>query len=66
MKLVGMNPVVVHGGGNEISSMLSRLGVESHFEDGLRVTDKETVQVVQMVLAGKINKEIVSLFQMEE
>lgn len=65
MKLVGMNPVVVHGGGNEISSMLSRLGVESHFEDGLRVTDKETVQVVQMVLAGKINKEIVSLFQME-
>ena len=65
MKLVGLHPVIVHGGGNEISSFLNKLGIQSVFEDGLRVTDKSTVEVVQMVLAGKINKEIVSLFQTE-
>ncbi len=65
MKLVGINPIVVHGGGKEISSLLDRLGLETRFEDGLRVTDKETADVAQMVLAGKINKEIVDYFQME-
>ncbi|MFT5110935.1 MAG: acetylglutamate kinase [Parasphingorhabdus sp.] len=61
MKLVGMNPVVVHGGGPQINSMLDRLGKESKFIDGLRVTDQETMDVVEMVLGGLINKEIVSL-----
>lgn len=65
MKLVGINPVVVHGGGKEISDLLERLGIKSLFENGLRVTDKETAEVAQMVLAGKINKEIVNHFQME-
>ena len=63
MQLVGIRVVVVHGGGNEISSMLKRLGKESRFVDGLRCTDKETVDVVQMVLAGKINKDLVQLLQ---
>lgn len=61
MKYVGMNPVVVHGGGPEINRMLSRLGVEAKFHNGLRITDEETVGVVEMVLAGRINKEIVTL-----
>ncbi|RHW16738.1 acetylglutamate kinase [Sphingomonas gilva] len=59
LKAVGINPVVVHGGGPQIGSMLKRLGVESRFVDGLRVTDAETAEVAEMVLAGKINKEIV-------
>ena len=61
LKAVGMNPVVVHGGGPQIGSLLERLGKESKFIDGMRVTDSETVDVVQMVLGGLVNKEIVSL-----
>ena len=60
LKAVGINPVVVHGGGPQIGAMLKRLGVESQFVNGLRVTDKETAQIAEMVLAGSINKEIVS------
>jgi len=60
MKQVGMNPVVVHGGGPQIGQMLKRLNVQSEFIDGLRVTDKATVDIVEMVLAGSINKSIVS------
>jgi acetylglutamate kinase len=56
---VGINPVVVHGGGPQIGAMLKKLGVESQFVDGLRVTDKETAQVAEMVLSGSINKELV-------
>ncbi|WP_277970010.1 acetylglutamate kinase [Sphingomonas echinoides] len=59
MKAVGINPVVVHGGGPQIGAMLKRLGVESRFVDGLRVTDAETARIAEMVLAGSINKEIV-------
>ena len=61
MRYVGMNPVVVHGGGPAISGMLKRLGIESKFHQGLRVTDDDTITVVEMVLAGTINKDIVSL-----
>lgn len=61
MKAVGMNPVVVHGGGPQISATLERLGKESEFIDGLRVTDKETMKIVEMVLVGNVNKEIVKL-----
>jgi len=61
MKYVGLNPVVVHGGGPQIGDLLKRLGKEPTFMDGLRVTDKDTMEVVEMVLTGKINKEIVSL-----
>jgi acetylglutamate kinase len=60
LRQVGINPVVVHGGGPQIGRMLDRLKIKSEFVDGLRVTDKETVDVVEMVLAGSINKEIVS------
>ncbi|MDH7640066.1 acetylglutamate kinase [Sphingomonas oryzagri] len=59
LRAVGVNVVVVHGGGPQIGSMLKRLGVESRFVDGLRVTDTETAQIAEMVLAGSINKEIV-------
>ncbi|EIZ78972.1 acetylglutamate kinase [Novosphingobium sp. Rr 2-17] len=59
LKAVGINPVVVHGGGPQIGAMLKTMGVESRFVDGLRVTDKETAQVAEMVLSGAINKEIV-------
>lgn len=59
MKFVGMNPIVVHGGGVEISEMMEKLGKKPKFIDGLRITDKETVEIVEMVLVGKINKEIV-------
>jgi acetylglutamate kinase len=59
LKAVGINPVVVHGGGPQIGAMLKRLGVESRFVDGLRVTTKETADIAEMVLAGSINKEIV-------
>ena len=61
MKLVGINPVVVHGGGPQIGSLLERIGKESHFVDGMRVTDSETMDVVEMVLGGLVNKEIVNL-----
>lgn len=61
MKLVGMNPVVVHGGGPQIGQRLSQLGKESKFIDGMRVTDGETMDVVEMVLGGLVNKEIVQL-----
>ncbi len=60
LRQVGINPVVVHGGGPQIGRMLDRLKIKSEFVDGLRVTDKDTVDVVEMVLAGSINKEIVS------
>lgn len=61
LKQVGINPVVVHGGGPQIGQMLDRLKIHSEFVDGLRVTDKAAVEVVEMVLAGSINKEVVSL-----
>ena len=59
LKQVGINPIVVHGGGPRIGKMLERLKVKSSFIDGLRVTDKETMDIVEMVLSGSINKEIV-------
>ena len=59
MKLVGMNPIVVHGGGPQIGQLLNRLGIESRFIGGMRVTDEETVDVVEMVLGASVNKEIV-------
>lgn len=61
MKLVGMNPIVVHGGGPQIGSLLEKLGIQSHFVNGMRVTDTETMDVVEMVLGGLVNKQIVSL-----
>ncbi|HXH03881.1 MAG TPA: acetylglutamate kinase [Candidatus Competibacteraceae bacterium] len=61
MKTVGINPVVVHGGGPQISSLLKALGKESQFVEGMRVTDSETMDVVEMVLGGLVNKEIVNL-----
>lgn len=61
MKQVGLNPVVVHGGGPQIAQMLDRLGKESRFIDGLRVTDRETMDIVEMVLGGQVNKNIVNL-----
>jgi len=60
MRLVGMNPVVVHGGGPQISDLMRRLGKEPEFVDGLRVTDAETVDIVRMALVGKVNREVVS------
>ena len=61
MKLVGLNPIVVHGGGPQIGKLLSDLKIESKFVDGMRVTDTDTMNVVQMVLGGQVNQEIVSL-----
>ncbi|HHJ17814.1 MAG TPA: acetylglutamate kinase [Gammaproteobacteria bacterium] len=61
MRLVGINPVVVHGGGPQIGQVLEKLGKESHFVEGMRVTDSETMDVVEMVLGGLVNKDIVSL-----
>ena len=61
--LIGVKVVLVHGGGPEISSMMDKLGKKSEFVDGLRVTDKETVDIVQMVLAGKVNKTLVTLLE---
>jgi len=61
MKYVGMNPVVVHGGGPQISGTLERVGKTTQFVDGLRVTDSETMEIVEMVLGGLVNKEIVNL-----
>jgi len=63
LALIGIKVVLVHGGGPEITEMLSKIGKESKFVDGLRVTDKETVDIVQMVLAGKINKNLVNIIQ---
>jgi acetylglutamate kinase len=60
LKYVGMNPVIVHGGGKEISAHMVRLGLEVEFVDGLRVTDQDTVDVAKMVLIGKVNKDIVA------
>src|SRR5215470_6664629 len=61
LKLVGMNPVVVHGGGPQIEEMLSRLGKKGEFVQGMRVTDGETMDIVEMVLGGTVNKEVVEL-----
>ncbi|BFM13868.1 acetylglutamate kinase [Maricurvus nonylphenolicus] len=61
MKLVGMNPVVVHGGGPQIGNLLEKLSIKSEFVDGMRVTDSETMDVVEMVLGATVNKQIVSL-----
>jgi len=61
MKYVGLHPVIVHGGGPDINKMLKRVNIESKFVNGLRITDKETMEIVEMVLVGKINKEITSL-----
>ncbi len=63
MKIVGINPIVVHGGGPQIGELLERLGIQSRFVDGMRVTDEQTMDVVQMVLGGLVNKDIVSLIQ---
>lgn len=63
LKYIGLRPVVVHGGGPQIGKMLSRVGKESSFVDGLRVTDDETMEIVEMVLGGKVNQDIVSLIQ---
>jgi len=64
MKYVGINPVVVHGGGPQIGSLLKRLGKDSKFVQGIRVTDRETMTIVEMVLAGNVNKEIVGLINL--
>src|SRR5690606_14426205 len=61
MKAVGINPVVVHGGGPQIGDLLKRLSIESNFIDGMRVTDSQTMDVVEMVLGGQVNKDIVNL-----
>lgn len=61
LKLVGLNPVVVHGGGPQIGKLLDKMGLKSSFVDGMRVTDKETMDVVEMVLGAQVNKEIVSI-----
>ncbi|MBQ9801886.1 MAG: acetylglutamate kinase [Clostridia bacterium] len=65
LHLIGVKIVLVHGGGPEISDLMKRLGMQPKFVDGLRVTDKETVDVVQMVLAGKVNKTLVNLLEMQ-
>jgi acetylglutamate kinase len=63
MRLVGIRVVLVHGGGKEINEMLNKIGKESRFVDGLRYTDRETIDIVQMVLAGKVNKDLVQLLE---
>ncbi len=65
LSLIGVKTVLVHGGGPEISETMTRLGKEAVFVDGLRVTDQETVEIVQMVLAGKVNKSLVNLLEMK-
>ncbi len=65
LHLVGVKVVLVHGGGPEINDLMNRLGKKAEFVDGLRVTDKETVDIVQMVLAGKVNKTLVNLIEMK-
>ena len=64
LKYVGINPILVHGGGPEINTMLKRVGVESSFHNGLRITDDATMEIVQMVLAGKLNKNIAAEINM--
>ncbi len=64
LRLVGMRPVIVHGGGPQIGALMKRLGKEPRFVGGMRVTDSETVEIVEMVLVGKINKEIVGLINL--
>lgn len=61
LKYIGINPILVHGGGQEITTLMERLGKEASFVDGLRVTDRETMEMVEMVLVGKVNREIVTL-----
>ncbi|MDO9515237.1 MAG: acetylglutamate kinase, partial [Syntrophales bacterium] len=61
MKYIGINPVIVHGGGPQISTLLKKLGKDSKFVKGMRVTDEETMDIVEMVLTGKVNKQIVGL-----
>ncbi len=65
MRLVGINPVIVHGGGKDINDMLDKVGKDHKFINGLRFTDFETMEIVQMVLAGKINKDLVGMFSFE-
>jgi acetylglutamate kinase len=65
LKQIGINPIVVHGGGPQIAHMLKRLGIETRIVDGLRVTDRETMEIVEMVLAGTINKQLVSAINAE-
>jgi acetylglutamate kinase len=65
LKQSGVNPIVVHGGGPQIGEMLKRMGIKSEFKGGLRVTDRATVEIVEMVLAGSINKEIVAMINKE-
>ena len=65
LQLIGVKVVLVHGGGPEINDLMNRLGKKAEFVDGLRVTDKETVDIVQMVLAGKVNKSLVNLLEMK-
>ena len=65
LRLIGVKIVLVHGGGPEINDLMDRLGKKPEFVDGLRVTDKETMDIVQMVLAGKINKTLVNLLEMK-
>lgn len=61
LKYIGMNPVIVHGGGPQIGQVLAKMGIESRFHEGIRITDEETMDVVEMVLVGKVNKEIVAM-----
>jgi acetylglutamate kinase len=65
LKYIGLNPVVVHGGGPQIGEMLTKIGKKSQFVEGMRVTDEETMNIVEMVLVGKVNKEIVSLIHQQ-
>jgi len=65
LKHIGINPVIVHGGGPQIGSLLSRIGKESNFIDGMRVTDEETMDVVEMVLGGQVNKDIVGMINQQ-
>lgn len=65
LKYIGVNPVVVHGGGPQIGEMLTKIGKKSQFIEGMRVTDRETMDVVEMVLVGKVNKEIVALINQQ-
>jgi len=65
LKYIGLNPVVVHGGGPQIGQMLAKIGKKSQFVEGMRVTDRETMDVVEMVLVGKVNKEIVALINQQ-
>src|SRR5512138_74053 len=64
MKYIGLNPVIVHGGGPQINKVLEQMNIRSTFVDGMRVTDAPTMDVVEMVLVGKVNKEIVNLIQL--